>query len=405
MSQAPCTLFWPRSGFTPVDGLPMLPVSMARLATANLAMLTGNIGKPSTGVNPLRGQNNVQGACDMGGLPNVYTGYQSVVDPNVKKKFEDAWGHTLSGTAGLTLPDIFDAIHKGKIKAVYCIGENPAVTEADTSHAREALEKLEMFVCQDIFLNDTGELAHVILPATSFAEKDGTFTNTERRVQRVRKALDPPGSARPDWLITAQIAQKMGAKGFDWQSPSEIMDEINRLTPSYGGITFERIEKGGLQWPCPTKEHPGTAILHKEVFSRGKGKFMPLEYRPPRELPDDQFPLTLTTKRSLYHYHTGTMTRKVEGLNTLLPEEFVEINPSDAGKLTVADGEWVKVASRRGEVRVKAKVTQLTPVGVVSMDFHFAESPVNRLTNPAFDPVSKIPEFKACAVRVEKEAS
>ncbi len=375
------------------------------LATANLAMLTGNIGKPSTGVNPLRGQNNVQGACDMGGLPNVYTGYQSVVDPNVKKKFEDAWGHTLSGTAGLTLPDIFDAIHKGKIKAVYCIGENPAVTEADTSHAREALEKLEMFVCQDIFLNDTGELAHVILPATSFAEKDGTFTNTERRVQRVRKALDPPGSARPDWLITAQIAQKMGAKGFDWQSPSEIMDEINRLTPSYGGITFERIEKGGLQWPCPTKEHPGTAILHKEVFSRGKGKFMPLEYRPPRELPDDQFPLTLTTKRSLYHYHTGTMTRKVEGLNTLLPEEFVEINPSDAGKLTVADGEWVKVASRRGEVRVKAKVTQLTPVGVVSMDFHFAESPVNRLTNPAFDPVSKIPEFKACAVRVEKEAS
>ena len=373
------------------------------IALSNLALVCGHVGVDGGGINPLRGQNNVQGACDVGGLPNVYTGYQSVVDPNVRKKFEDAWGHPLSGTAGLTLPDIFDAIRKGKIKAVYCIGENPAVSEADITHAREALEKLEFLVCQDIFLNDTGEMAHVVLPAASFAEKDGTFTNTERRVQRVRKALGLPGSARPDWLITAQIAQKMGAKGFDWPSPAAVMDEVARLTPSYGGISFERIEKGGLQWPCPTKEHPGTPILHKEVFSRGKGRFMPLEYRPPRELPDEDFPLTLTTKRSLYQYHTGTMTRKVEGLNTLLGEEFVEINPVDAAQLSITDGEWVGVASRRGEVRAKAKVSQITPPGVVSMDFHFAESPVNRLTNPALDPVSKIPEFKACAVRVAKE--
>ena len=372
------------------------------LAIANLAMLTGNIGKPSTGVNPLRGQNNVQGACDMGALPNVYSGYQSVTDPNVKKKFEEAWGSTLNGSAGLTLPDIFDAIDNGQIKAVYVIGENPVLTDPDSTRIIGALKKLELLVAQDIFLNETGQLAHVVLPAASFAEKDGTFTNTERRVQRVRKIVNNIGDSKPDWWITSQIARRMGGKGFDYESADEIMTEIARLTPSYGGISFERLEQGSLQWPCPTKEHPGTPILHKEIFSRGKGKFMPLEYKPPKEIPDDQFPMVLTTKRSLYQYHTGTMTHKAAGLNALLGEGFVEVNPLDAGTLSLKDGDMVRVISRRGEIEAKVKVEGATPAGVVSMDFHFAETPTNVITNPAHDPVSKIPEFKVAAVRVEK---
>ena len=372
------------------------------LAIANLAMLTGNIGKPSTGVNPLRGQNNVQGACDMGALPNVYSGYQSVTDPNVKKKFEEAWGSTLNGSAGLTLPDIFDAIDNGQIKAVYVIGENPVLTDPDSTRIIGALKKLELLVAQDIFLNETGQLAHVVLPAASFAEKDGTFTNTERRVQRVRKIVNNIGDSKPDWWITSQIARRMGGKGFDYESADEIMTEIARLTPSYGGISFERLEQGSLQWPCPTKEHPGTPILHKEIFSRGKGKFMPLEYKPPKEIPDDQFPMVLTTKRSLYQYHTGTMTHKAAGLNALLGEGFVEVNPLDAGTLSLKDGDMVRVISRRGEIEAKVKVGGTTPPGVVSMDFHFAETPTNVITNPAHDPVSKIPEFKVAAVRVEK---
>jgi formate dehydrogenase alpha subunit len=372
------------------------------MAVANLAMLTGNIGQPGAGVNPLRGQNNVQGACDMGALPNVYPGYQGVTDIAIKKKFEDAWGTNLNPTAGLTLPEIFDAIHHGKIKALYIIGENPVLTDPDANHVIEALKKLEFLVVQDIFLTETCQLADIVLPAASFAEKDGTFTNTERRVQRVRKAIEPVGNSKPDWWITCQIAQRMGGKGFSFEHPAEVLEEIARLTPSYGGITYERLEKGGLQWPCPTPEHPGTAILHTQLFTRGKGRFVPLEFKPPKELPDNDYPLMLTTKRSLYHYHTGSMTRRVKGLNTLLGEELVEINPKDASTLGIADGEVVKVTSRRGQVVAKAKVTEATPTGVISMDFHFAESPANVLTNPALDPVAKIPEFKVCAVRVEK---
>jgi formate dehydrogenase alpha subunit len=372
------------------------------LAIANLAMLTGNIGKPSSGVNPLRGQNNVQGACDMGALPNVYPGYQSVTDPNVKKKFEDAWGHSLNGSAGLTLPDIFDSIQKGQIKALYVIGENPVLTDPDSRHVIEALEKLELLIFQDIFLNETGELAHVVLPAASFAEKDGTFTNTERRVQRVRKVIDHVGDSQPDWWITAQIALRMGGKGFDYGSPADILAEIARLTPSYGGISYDRLDHAALQWPCPTKEHPGTPILHTEIFTRGKGKFMPLQYKPAMELPDDLYPLVLTTKRSLYHYHTGSMTHRVPELDILLGQGMVEINPFDAATLSVKDGETVRVISRRGQVEARAKITGVTPVGVVSMDFHFAGTPTNVLTNPASDPVSRIPELKVCAVRVEK---
>ena len=372
------------------------------IATANLAMLTGNIGKPASGVNPLRGQNNVQGACDMGALPNVYPGYQAVTDAKVKSKFEAAWGGSLSPSVGMPITEIVEAAYKGKIKAMYLIGENPLLSEPDITHAEEALNKLEFLVVQDIFLSETAELADVILPGVSFAEKDGTFTNTERRVQRVRKAVEPVGKSRADWEITCQVGKKMGSKGFDFKNAPQIMDEIASLTPSYGGIGYKRLEKDGLQWPCPTQEHPGTPILHTQQFTRGKGQFIPLEYKPPMELPDKQYPLVLTTGRSLYHFHTGTMTRRVEGLNVLMREGEVEINPADAAKLGIADGDKVKVASRRGEVVAKANVTEASPAGVVFMTFHFAESPANRLTNPALDPVAKIPEYKVCAVRVEK---
>ena len=372
------------------------------IATANLAMLTGNVGKESTGVNPLRGQNNVQGACDLGALPNVYTGYQAVSDPNIRGKFEAAWQCSLNPSPGLPITEIIEAAHRGEIKALYIIGENPALSEPDIGHAREALENLEFLVVQDIFLSETALIADVVLPAASFAEKDGTFTNTERRVQRLRKAIEPIGDSRPDWWITCQLGKMMEGKGFRFDHPYQIMEEIASLTPSYGGISYERLENGGLQWPCPTEDHPGTPILHTGLFTRGKGRFIPLEYKPPMELPDAQYPLVLTTGRSLYHFHTGTMTRKVKGLNIIMGEGPVEINPGDASSLGIADGEMVKVISRRGEVSARAKVTDASASGVVFMTFHFAESPANMLTNPVLDPVSKIPEYKVCAVRVEK---
>jgi formate dehydrogenase alpha subunit len=372
------------------------------IATANLAALTGNVGKPSSGVNPLKGQNNIQGACDMAALPNVYPGYQAVTNADIKEKFESGWGCTLSPSPGLTLTEMFDAAGKDQIKAIYLVGENPVLSDPDANHIKEALERLDLLVVQDIFLTETAQLADIVLPSASFAEKDGTFTNTERRVQRVRQAVEPVGSSRPDWLITCQLAQRMGAKGFDFEHPTQIMDEIASLTPSYGGISYSRLEDGGLQWPCPTSDHPGTPILHIETFTRGRGCFTPLEYRPPVELPDDEYPLMLTTKRSLYHFHTGTMTRKTAGLNRILGEELVEINPTDAATLGIADGEMIRVASRRGEVSARARVTEMTPIGVVSMDFHFAESPANVLTNPALDPIAKIPELKVCAVKIQK---
>lgn len=372
------------------------------MAIANLAMLTGNIGKPSTGVNPLRGQNNVQGACDMGGLPNVFPGYQVVVNEETRKKFEDAWGMELPSETGLTLLEILNAAHEKQIKALYLIGENPVLSDPDAKHTQESLEALDFLVVQDIFMSETAQLADVVLPSATFAEKDGTFTNTDRSIQRVRKAIEPIGYSKPDWWITCQIGKKMGGKGFNFESPSQIMEEISKLTPSYGGISYERLEIGRIQWPCPTKDHPGTAILHTEKFARGKGKFVPLEYKSPAELPDDEYPLLLTSERSLYHFHTGTMTRKVSGLNVLDGECMVEINPKDASKLDISDGEIVKVISRRGAVTAKTKVTEVSPSNVVSMNFHFAESPTNQLTNPALDPVAKIPEFKVCAVKLEK---
>jgi formate dehydrogenase alpha subunit len=372
------------------------------MATANLAMLTGNVGKPSTGVNPLRGQNNVQGACDMGALPNVYTGYQAVANPAIKEKFEIAWKCSLPSSPGLTLVEMLEAAYRKEIKALYLVGENPALSDPDTQHVREALARLEFLVVQDIFLSETAEFAHVVLPAASFAEKDGTFTNTERRVQRVRKTIEPIGDSKPDWWIISQVAQRLGAKGFDYSHPFDIMEEIRDVTPSYGGIGYHRLENGGLQWPCPIDDHPGTPILHTNIFVRGKGRFIPLKYVPPGELPDEDYPLVLTTGRSLYHFHTGTMTRKVAGLNIMDPEGMVEISPKDASQLGIAQGNKVKISSRRGEVIAKAKITEASPSGVVFMTFHFAESAANILTNPKLDPVSKIPEFKVSAVKVEK---
>jgi predicted molibdopterin-dependent oxidoreductase YjgC len=325
-----------------------------------------------------------------------------VADGGIRGKFEAAWGGSLPPSPGLTITEIIDAAYNKKIKAIYLIGENPVLSEPDITHATEALERLEFLVVQDIFLSETAKLADVVLPGASFAEKDGTFTNTERRVQRLRKAIEPVGDCRADWWITGELGKRMGGKGFDFDHPSQIMEEISTLTPSYGGISYQRLEDGGLQWPCPTKDHPGTPILHTERFTRGKGRFIPLEYKPPMELPDDEYPLILTTGRSLYHFHTGTMTRKVEGLNVLRGEGLVEINPEDASSLGISDGEKVKVISRRGEVVARAKVTEVSPVGVVFMTFHFAESPANLLTNPAVDPVAKIPEFKVCAVRIKR---
>ena len=375
------------------------------LALADLAMLTGNVGKSGAGVNPLRGQNNVQGACDMACLPNVYPGYQPVGNSDVRQRFEEAWGGALSDKLGLTLTEMFEAAYQGRVKAMYLMGENPVLSDPDATHVEEALKRLEFLVVQDMFLSETARLADVVLPACSFAEKDGTFTNTERRVQLVRKAIEPVGGSRTDWLITGQIAQRMGAEGFEFSNPEEIMAEIASVTPSYRGISYRRLEDEGLQWPCLDEGHPGTSILHGEKFATasGKGKLVPVKYTPSAELPDSEYPLVLTTDRSLFHYHTGTLTRRVKGLNVLRKEELVEMNTEDAQALGISEGDSVRVTSRRGSVVAKARVSGTCPPGVVSMTFHFAEAPTNQITSPALDPVAKIPELKVSAVRVEKQ--
>jgi predicted molibdopterin-dependent oxidoreductase YjgC len=372
------------------------------LALANLAMLTGNLGKPSSGINPLRAQNNNQGACDMGALPDVYTDYQRVDNPDIQKKFEAAWGTQLPSTPGLTIPEILKAAHSGEIKALYLIGVNPVISEPDAARVAEALKKLDFLVVQDIFLSESARLANVVLPAASFAEKDGTFTNTERRVQRVRKAIEPVGNSRPDCMILSTIAKRMGAKGFDFNHPSDIMQEIASLTPSYQGITYNLLDKVTPQWPYNNDTEKDTPILYKDSFPRGKGRFTPLAYRPPAEMPDKDYPFMLTIGSSLYHHQTGTMTHRVSGLNFLNPGGVAEINPADAKKLKIKDGTPVTVVSRRGQVSARARVTNACPPGLVYMDFHFAEGAAYTLTNPALDPVSKIPEYKICAIRIEK---
>jgi formate dehydrogenase alpha subunit len=371
------------------------------LSLANLAMLTGNIGKASAGVNPLRGQNNVQGACDLGALPNVYPGYQSVEDSQLQAKFESAWGQKLSAQKGLTVIEIMHAIEEDKIKALYIMGENPALSDPNLNRTRKSLEKVDFLVSQEIFLSETAEYADVVLPSVCFAEKDGTFTNTERRVQRVRKAVAPPGQARVDWEIICEVATKMGYP-MAYGRADKIMDEIATVTPIYGGMSFERIDSVGLQWPCPDKEHPGTRFLHEGTFKRGKGKFHPVEFLAADELPDEKYPFVLSTGRQLYQFHTGTMTRKSAVINQVSPTGYVEIHPDDAAGLKIRDGENVKVITRRGKVTTLAKVTGNIEKGWLFMPFHFREGPANMLTNDALDPTAKIPEYKVCAAAVNK---
>ena len=420
---------------------------------ANLQMLLGNMGVPGGGVNPLRGQNNVQGACDMGGLPNVYPGYQPVTDPAVREKFAKAWGlllkdeggrrkdeteaeenilhpssFILSDKVGMTVTEMIPGILEGKTHALYILGEDPVMSDADTNHIRHCLESVDFLVLQELFESETAAYADVLLPGVSFAEKSGTFTNTERRVQMVRKAVEPPGEAREDWWITTELAKRVlqtfevspsermsetsevsrrvdanaPYAGWNYENTTQIMAEIAALTPQYTGISHARLERGEtLQWPCPNAEHPGTPILHIGKFTRGLGKFMPIEHIPPAELPDDEYPMVLSTGRVLYHWHGGQMSRRSKGLLEIYPKPLIEVNEEDAEKLGLNGNKRVRVTSRRGSIEAEAQVTDRVPPGMVYGNFHFPQASVNELTIAALDPVSKIPEFKVCAVKVE----
>ena len=373
-------------------------------ALANLAMLCGNLGVEGGGVNPLRGQNNVQGACDMGGLPNVYTGYQNVADAASREKMEQAWGVSgLPDKPGLKVTEMIPRAHDGSLKALYIVGENPLVSDPDLNHAEKSIDNLDFLVVQDIFLTETARHADVVLPSCCFAEKDGTFTNTERRVQMVRKAVEAPGESMDDWKITCEIATRMGYK-MAYENSEAIMKEIAQTTPSYAGITYDRIAFEGIHWPCPDTGHPGTPILHVDRFARGKGLFHATEYQPPAEVVDDEYPLFLTTGRLMYHYHTGTMTMKSPELNQVAPESFVEISPKDAKAYGLDNGGMVEVSSRRGKIRVRVKISPKAVTGTVFIPFHYADGAANKLTNAALDPVSGIPEYKVCAVKLSKAA-
>ena len=371
------------------------------MALANLALLTGNLGKEGAGINPLRGQNNVQGACDMGALPNVFTGYRRVDDAEAAGKFARAWERDLPVRPGLTVVEMVEAAGRGEIRAMFVMGENPLVTDPDTGHVEEALRNLDLLVVQDIFLTETASLADVVLPGACFAEKEGTFTNTERRVQRVRKALEPPGEAREDLAIIMDLSGRMGYP-MRYASAAEVMDEIAALTPSYGGISHARLEGGGLQWPCPDPGHPGTPVLHVGSFPRGKGRLTPVEYVPPGELPDAEYPFLLTTGRSAFHYHAGSMTRHSASLLEKESRAWVAVNDADAVELGLREGDAVRVTSRRGTVVSRAHISSRLRKGNVFATFHFGEEGANLLTNPVLDPKSKIPELKVCAVRLER---
>lgn len=382
------------------------------LAITNLALMCGQVGREGTGLNPLRGQNNVQGCSDSGGLPNVFTAYQPVADKVVRAKFAEAWNKLeLNPHPGLTVTELVEEAYSGKVKAFFIMGEDPMTSEPNLNHTREALEQLELIVCQDIFINSTGQMADVILPSSSFAEKDGTFTNSDRRVQRVRKAIDPVGESRSDWEIICDMAVRLEAElgiedsaGWAYQDPSEIWEEMRSVTPDFVGITYERLEEeGGVHWPCPSLDHPGTPYLFEESFPRGKGKFWSLEYGTISELPDEEFPLLLSTGRVLYHWHGGTMTRN-STIDEIWPEATLELNPADAIEYGIGEGDWVKVTSRRASVKVRCLITDRSPVGMVFLPFHFTEAAANLLTLDRTDPRAKIPDFKVSAVRIEKSS-
>ncbi len=374
------------------------------LSTANLQMLLGNMGVECGGVNPLRGQNNVQGACDMGALPNVFPGYQPVINEASRQKFEKAWGvEKLPDKNGLMIPQMMEGLVDKSVRFFYIFGENLANTEPDIHKVEHELAAAEFLVVQDIFPNETTKFADVVFPAAAWSENDGTFTNSERRVNRVRTASKAPGKAMPNWWIFKQLAKRLG---HDWESDSgqELWDnEISVLAPNLCGIKYGRIEGNGLQWPCPSEDHAGTCFLHKDgQFTCGLGNFTPVDWTPPAEVPCEEYPLVLSTGRRLAHYHTRTQTGRCEGLNDILGEETADISVYDAQEKDIADGEMIVVKSRRGEVIVKAHVTPRVPKGMVWMAFHFRENNANWLTNPAFDPVTLTAEYKACSVRIEK---
>ncbi len=371
-------------------------------ALANLSMVTGHIGKESNGLNPLRGQCNVQGSCDAGGLPNLFPGYQRVDDQNAKAKFEKAWGMHLPEKPGLTLTCAIKEAMVGKLKAMVVFGENIMLSDPDLNHVEQALKELELLAVADIFPTETTKLAHIVLPAACYAEKDGTFTSTDRAIRMVRKAVDAPGEALPDWRIVCEIGRRFGSGGFQFSSPSEVMDEMAALAPIYAGISHARADREVLRWPCPAKDHPGTRILHTQKFTKGLGTFAPVHHTPPAEEPSEDYPLILTTGRNLFHYHTGTMTRRSPKLEREAPEPYVEVNTGDAKRLGVSEGERVMVSSRRGSITLKARVTDRIIPGSIFIPFHYAEAAANRLTNAALDPLSNIPELKVCAAKLEK---
>jgi formate dehydrogenase alpha subunit len=386
------------------------------ISLANLQMLLGNMGMPGGGTNPLRGQNNVQGACDLGGLPNVFPGYQPVTRVDVREKFAGAWGietSDLSDTVGLTVTEMMPAAAEGKLKALYILGEDPIMSDPDTSHIRHCLETCDFVLLQEIFPSETAPYADVMLPGASFAEKDGTFTNTERRIQLVRKAIESPGEARPDWWIISELAKRVlttGVRqstpapysGWEYENTAQIMEEIAALTPSYAGVSIDRLNQGEtLQWPVKDQTHGGTPILHVGQFARGLGKFHPIEHIPPAEMPDNDFPMILSTGRVLYHWHGGQMSRRSKGLLEIYPQALIEVNEEDAAKLGLNGNKRVRVSSRRGSIEAEALVTDRVPPGMVFANFHFPEASANELTIAALDPVAKIPEYKVCAVRVE----
>jgi formate dehydrogenase major subunit/formate dehydrogenase alpha subunit len=375
---------------------------------SNLVLMTGHLGYESTGLNALRGQNNVQGLNDAGANPSYFPGYQPADDAEIRQKFSEAWGVEVPETPGYRLDQMMSGLHDGRIKALYLIGENPAQTEPNAHHVEEGLEHLDFLVTQDLFLNDmTERLADVVFPASSFAEKDGTFTNTERRVNRVRKAVPCPGEAREDWQIVVDMAKALGGSWPEYRTSEDAWNEFADLSPLWTGLRYDRIEEVGLQWPCTDLDHPGTPFLHAPSPSRpsGKGKFYPVEYQPPIEQPDSEYPFVLSTGRTLYHYNSATMTMREEGVVQKQEDPFVEMHPDDAVALGIEDGDWVRLVSRRGELEARATVGERVYPGLVWMALHFAQAKVNWLTHDVGDPLIGTPEYKTSAVRIEPVGS